>query len=249
MLDAFPLAEALGSDTDALFEGVVASGPDVDGHVEVVIPAFDPDLRHGPCPVMPRGNGFPQRGDRCLVVFADRDRTPWVAAWDGPTTISGIGTASLANGAVTRAKQLHDGPHWQGTQEIQSAAVAAGTTVDITGGVGGTTASFVFTPVVTGQYHVHGQTIVLPSAIATTAIRADLVITVSPADADGRSVRKGIDMRTDGNAANLNWRSISVNAPFRLTAGIAYTLKMSLNPITVAWFYWHGPTYTWLYLD
>ncbi len=75
-------------DFDELRDGYVATDPDADGHVEVVTPGFADDLRHGPCPVMPRGVGMPERGDRCLVAFGD-DRRPWVVAWDGPITTTG----------------------------------------------------------------------------------------------------------------------------------------------------------------
>lgn len=50
--------------------------------VMVTIPAFDENLRWGPCPWMPRGNSitFPTRGDAALVMF-DNERTPWIISW------------------------------------------------------------------------------------------------------------------------------------------------------------------------
>lgn len=99
MIDALLPPTPGGSDDDALFEGIVATAPDADGHVEVVIPAFDPSLRHGPCPVMPRGGGLPERGDRCLVAFGE-DRAPWVVAWDGPIGgVPGEGGINLDGGS------------------------------------------------------------------------------------------------------------------------------------------------------
>lgn len=68
-----------GRDDDSLYEGVIASGPDENGHVEVTIPAFDSSLRFGPCPYVARGASTPERGDLCLVIFAE-GRHPWVIA-------------------------------------------------------------------------------------------------------------------------------------------------------------------------
>jgi len=70
-----------GEGEDNLRGGKIATEPDSDGRVEVVTPGFSDDLRHGPCPVMPRGELMPKRGDRCLVAF-DEGRRPWVIAWE-----------------------------------------------------------------------------------------------------------------------------------------------------------------------
>lgn len=65
----------------AVLEAVIASAPDGDGRVFVTVPDLDPDLRHGPCPVMPRGDTDPARGDRALVAFTATG-DPWVLAWE-----------------------------------------------------------------------------------------------------------------------------------------------------------------------
>lgn len=82
MLDALIGESYRDGDGDgALMEGVVATAPDADGRVMVVIPALHPSYRHGPCPAMPRGTLMPSRGARCLVAFSDEDR-PWLVAWE-----------------------------------------------------------------------------------------------------------------------------------------------------------------------
>jgi hypothetical protein len=84
MIDALIPRERGDGDDDlagATVAGLIASPPDASGRVFVTIPSYDPSLRHGPCPVMPRGAAQPARGDRCLVVFTD-EAEPWVVAWE-----------------------------------------------------------------------------------------------------------------------------------------------------------------------
>lgn len=62
-------------------EAFIATDPDADGRVMVVVPGFDPDRRLGPCPVMPRGTAMPTRGCRALVQLSAED-SPWVLGWE-----------------------------------------------------------------------------------------------------------------------------------------------------------------------
>lgn len=62
-------------------EGFIATDPDAQGRVGVVVPAFDPDRRLGPCPAMPRGALAPSRGDRCVVQLT-AEGTLWVLGWE-----------------------------------------------------------------------------------------------------------------------------------------------------------------------
>lgn len=64
------------------FAVVATNADDITDEVEVIIPAFDPVLRWGPCRWTPRGDQvtFPQRGDECLIVFDNRN-IPWITCW------------------------------------------------------------------------------------------------------------------------------------------------------------------------
>jgi hypothetical protein len=77
-----------------LYDGVIASTAySLDDEVEVTIPAFDRNLRHGPAPWMPRVDEVgselvavrPSRGDPCVVGFAETTAPGrpklWVLAW------------------------------------------------------------------------------------------------------------------------------------------------------------------------
>lgn len=80
-----------GSDTEgdgALLEGAVASSPDADGRVYVIVPTLGDTRRHGPCPVMPKGGSMPPEGARCLVAD-DEHGGLWVVAWDGDFVLGG----------------------------------------------------------------------------------------------------------------------------------------------------------------
>lgn len=76
-----------GESASPLLSAIVASEPNADGMVDVVIPSFSRDLRHGPCPVMPHGGSRPRRGDACLVGLDDEGK-PWVLAWHGPDALA-----------------------------------------------------------------------------------------------------------------------------------------------------------------
>jgi hypothetical protein len=88
-----------------LYAGTIAdTATGLTDRVAVLLDAFDPQLRFGPCRWMPRlqtvtinvaetGESthdvdvaqavLPARGDRCLVAFDDSE-TPWIVCW-GPT--------------------------------------------------------------------------------------------------------------------------------------------------------------------
>jgi hypothetical protein len=63
-----------------LFRGIVASDPDEDELVDVVIPSFDAKQRFTDCVYMPRGEEAPSSGATCLVAFDDIGAA-WVVAW------------------------------------------------------------------------------------------------------------------------------------------------------------------------
>lgn len=71
-----PVREAL----EGAWSGIVATSPDSRNEVEVVIPAFDNQLRFQRCKWFARGNSTPQRGDECLVIF-DEKRRPHIISW------------------------------------------------------------------------------------------------------------------------------------------------------------------------
>lgn len=67
------------------FAGTVADNASVPGEqVRVVIPEFDSELAHGPCPwtpvVTPAGVWYPKAGDPCVVV-QPLEGEPWIAGW------------------------------------------------------------------------------------------------------------------------------------------------------------------------
>lgn len=69
-----------------LYEGEIAvDATGMDDQVEVIVPAFDKQLKWGPCPWMPRESAIPQKGDRCVVGLAETPGSgmpaPWILAW------------------------------------------------------------------------------------------------------------------------------------------------------------------------
>lgn len=81
-------------DEPQVYEGrITEDAPDVQTPVEVVLPAFDPDLKFGPAPWSPRmileaGEPvmeMPQRGDRCVVALAETEDPGepevWIVEW------------------------------------------------------------------------------------------------------------------------------------------------------------------------
>lgn len=60
---------------------VATNATDLSDSLEVVIPAFDKNLRFGPCRWQSRDAvSLPARGDEALVVFDER-KQPWIIAW------------------------------------------------------------------------------------------------------------------------------------------------------------------------
>ena len=69
------------SHTGAWRAKVATTANDPTEEVFVTIPAFDTQLRWGPCRWMPRGDiTYPARGDEALVLFDDK-KVPWIIAW------------------------------------------------------------------------------------------------------------------------------------------------------------------------
>ena len=62
-----------------LVEGTIATVPNGDDEVMVVIGEFSVDQLIGPCPYMPRGASAPAVDDRCLVAFDPAGS--WVVAY------------------------------------------------------------------------------------------------------------------------------------------------------------------------
>jgi hypothetical protein len=79
------------SDDLVLYAGHFAEdASSVDSQLEVVIDAFDPDIKWGPAPWMPRitdggSTVIPEEGDRCVVGLAESEiagtAEVWVLAW------------------------------------------------------------------------------------------------------------------------------------------------------------------------
>lgn len=67
-----------------LAEGTIASAPDGDDRVMVLVAEFDDEQPIGPCPYMPRPSAPPAEGDPCLVALADTSTTAlsWVLAYE-----------------------------------------------------------------------------------------------------------------------------------------------------------------------
>lgn len=71
-----------------LFAGIIAEdAPDESTMIEVIVKAFDQELRWGPCPwAPPRGDGLlPVEGDRCIIglVTTEDPGQPdiWILNW------------------------------------------------------------------------------------------------------------------------------------------------------------------------
>ena len=65
----------------AWYAKIAVDVADFDDMAYVTIPAFDPNLRFGPCRWQARNHiDLPSRGDQALVIFDDR-RQPWIVAW------------------------------------------------------------------------------------------------------------------------------------------------------------------------
>lgn len=84
------------------FEGVVDETATAGRPVFVVIPEFDGQLRHGPCPwtpiVAPEGLFYPHKGDRCTLVQPATGE-PVIASWTP--------TATVPDAVITGAGDKH----------------------------------------------------------------------------------------------------------------------------------------------
>lgn len=77
--DALPGRESLSG--IAWYAIVATNATDLSDSLEVTIPAFDRNLRFGPCRWQSRDAvTLPARGDEALVIFDDR-KQPWIIAW------------------------------------------------------------------------------------------------------------------------------------------------------------------------
>lgn len=79
VFDGIPMRETLSG--TAWYATIATNAIDLSSSVDVTIPAFDKNLRFGPCRWQSRdATSLPARGDECLVIFDDR-KQPWVVAW------------------------------------------------------------------------------------------------------------------------------------------------------------------------
>ena len=60
---------------------IAKDATDLSDLLPVVIPEYDPALEWGPCRWQARDAvSLPNKGDRCLVIFDNRNQ-PWITAW------------------------------------------------------------------------------------------------------------------------------------------------------------------------
>ena len=101
------------------YEAIVSEDAVAGQPVYVVIPDFDPQLNHGPCPWIPivasTGIFYPHKGDAAVVVQPAAG-DPWIASWTPLATAPDVSTTFKENCGASAVWNID---HNLGTLDVQ----------------------------------------------------------------------------------------------------------------------------------
>jgi hypothetical protein len=126
----------------------------------------------------------------------------------------------------------------RGNTEAQTGAITANAWMSD----GANPIQIAFTPEVNCWWRVRGSTILIPDDAAWVRIDPQVYL-VQGNDARSTAYNLGVQNSNSGHIS-VGWQAVSPEAIFKLTAGVAYAVRVLLTYINGTWRQWTGFTYT-----